>query len=141
MFPIVADPDLSSPHPLRRAEEARAQSEALRVQVAKVAEAVPEVEQEVARVHEDLADQGGSLAERAREHAERAREAAASEHAEMKRLRRAKLVVVSAWGSADSARHEDGSVPLAHRIGGAMVQLGGPWGTAPPLDIPAATGS
>jgi len=73
------------------------------VQVAKVAEAVPEVKQEVAWVHEDLTDQGGSLAERAREHAERAREIAASEHAEVERLRSARLVVVSAWGSADSA--------------------------------------
>src|SRR5437773_4007151 len=42
-----------------------------------------------------------------------------------------KLVVVSAWGSADSAGRRR-SVLLAHRIGGAMVQLGGPWGTAPP---------
>jgi hypothetical protein len=90
-FPIVADPDPSSPHPLRRAEQARAQSEALRVQVAKVAEAVAEVEQEVARAHEDLADQGGSLAEQAKEYANRAREVAANEHAEAERLRRAKL--------------------------------------------------
>jgi hypothetical protein len=87
--PMVADPDSSRPELFTRAEQLRAQSQALWEQVAEVADAVAEVEQDVARVHEDLAEQGGPLAEQAREHANRARGVAARERAEAQRLRRA----------------------------------------------------
>jgi hypothetical protein len=86
---IVADPDTDSPEPLRRAQQARAHSQALRNQVADAAEAVAEVEQEAARVHQILADQGGPLADQAREHAERAEGLATKERAEARRLREA----------------------------------------------------
>jgi hypothetical protein len=86
---IVADPDTDSPDPLRRAKQARAQSQALRNQVAEAAETVAEVEQEAARLHQILADQGGPLADQAREHAERAEALAAKERVEAQHLREA----------------------------------------------------
>jgi hypothetical protein len=86
---VVADPDTDSPDPLRRAEQARAHSQALQKEVVEAAEAVAEVEQEAARVHQILADQGGPLAEQAREHADRAEDLAAKERAEAQRLREA----------------------------------------------------
>jgi hypothetical protein len=45
----MADPDIDSSDGLQRAEQAQAQSKALREQVARMAEAVAETEQEVAR--------------------------------------------------------------------------------------------
>jgi transposase len=85
----MADRDTDSSDVLQRAEQAQAQSKALREQVARTAEAVAETEQEVARVHRKLADQGGPLAAEAREHADRAEDIAAKERAEAARLRRA----------------------------------------------------
>jgi hypothetical protein len=86
--PMMADPDPSRRNLLLRLEQTRAQSQALREQVAELAEAIAEVELDVARVQEGIAVRGGSLAAQAREHAERAREFAAREHAEAVRLRR-----------------------------------------------------
>jgi hypothetical protein len=85
---MVADADPSRHDLLLRVEQAKAQSQALREQVARLAGAVAQVELDVARVHEGIAMQGGSLAALAREHAERAWEFAAREHAEAVRLRR-----------------------------------------------------
>ena len=85
----MADRDTDSSDVLQRAEQAQAQSKALREQVARTAEAVAETEQEVVRVHRKLADQGGPRAAEAREHADRAEEFAAKERAEAERLRRA----------------------------------------------------
>lgn len=84
----MVDPEIDSPDPLRRAAQVRAQSRALREQVARAAEAVARVEQEIARVHRILAAQGGPWAEQAREHAEWAEAVAAKEWAEAERLRR-----------------------------------------------------
>jgi uncharacterized protein involved in exopolysaccharide biosynthesis len=86
--PMVADADPSRHDLLLRVEQAKAQSQALREQLADLAEAVALVELDGARVHEGIAMQGGSLAALAREHAERAWEFAAREHAEAVRLRR-----------------------------------------------------
>jgi hypothetical protein len=86
---VMADPDVDSADVLQRAEQAQAQSKALREQVALTAEAVAETEQEVARVYRQLADQGGPQAAEAREQAARAEEFAAKERAEAERLRRA----------------------------------------------------
>ena len=86
---VMTDPDIDSSDVLQRAEQAQAQSMALREQVARTAEAVAETEQDVARVHRKLAGQGGRRAAEASEHAERAEEFAAKERAEAERLRRA----------------------------------------------------
>jgi hypothetical protein len=85
----MADRDTDSSDVLQRAEQAQAQSKALRKQVVWTAEAVAETEQEVARVHRKLADQGGPRAAEAREHADRAEDIVAKERAEAARLRRA----------------------------------------------------
>jgi uncharacterized protein involved in exopolysaccharide biosynthesis len=98
---MVADADPSRRNLLLRVEQVRAQSQALREQLADLAEAVAQVELDVARVHEGIAEQGGPLAALAREHAERAWEFAAREHAEAVRLRRV--------GRAKERRPEGGS--------------------------------
>ena len=85
----MADRDTDSSDVLQRAEQAQAQTKALREQVARTAEAVAETEQEVARVHRELADQDGPLAAEAREHVDRAEDFAAKERAEAAGLRRA----------------------------------------------------
>ena len=85
----MADPDTDSSDLLQRAEQAQAQSKALRERMARAAEAVAKNEQEVVRVHRRLAAEGGPLAAEAREHADRATEVAAKERAEAERLRRA----------------------------------------------------
>ena len=85
----MADSDTDSSDLLQRAEQAQAQSKALREQMARAAEAVAATEQDVARVHWRLAAEGGPLAAAAREHADRAAEVAAKERAEAERLRRA----------------------------------------------------
>jgi IclR family acetate operon transcriptional repressor len=86
----VAGPDAPRPHPLERAEQARAHSKALHERVARAAEAVANTEQEHAQVHRKLADQGGPRAATAREHADTAEDLAAKEQAEAERLRQAK---------------------------------------------------
>lgn len=85
---VMADPDTDGSDAFQRAEQAQAQSRALREQVAQAAEAVAETEEEVARLHRRLAEQGGPLVAEAREHAEWAEELAAKERAEAERLRR-----------------------------------------------------
>jgi len=85
----MVDPETERHERLWRAAQVRAQSRALRDQVARAAEAVARVEQEIARVHWILAGQGGPLADQAREHAERAEVVAAKEWAEAERLRTA----------------------------------------------------
>ena len=85
----MADPDPNGPDPLQRAKRARAQSRALREQVARAADAIAETEQDSAQLHKRLAAAGGPLGAEAREHADRAEELAAKERAEAERLRRA----------------------------------------------------
>jgi len=85
----MTDPDADGSDLLQRAEQAQAQSKALRKQIARAAEAVAKTEQDVARVHRRLAAEGGRLAAAAREHADRAAELAAKERAEAARLRQA----------------------------------------------------
>jgi predicted nucleic acid-binding Zn-ribbon protein len=68
----MTGPDADSSDLLQRAEQAQAQSKALRKQMARAAEAVAKTEQDVARVHRRLAAEGGRLAAAAREHADRA---------------------------------------------------------------------
>jgi hypothetical protein len=118
--PMVADADPSRHDLLLRVEQVRAQSQALREQVARLAGAVAQVELDVARVHEGIAMQGGSLAAQAREHAEQAREFAAREHAEAVRLRR--VGRARSVGLREAARPRGrGSWPLACQIQRALA--------------------